>query len=111
MMASYTVREVAEQFLELYADRRRWTKNYNARNKHGAEVLVGSREAVKWCLVGAQERMARAGKVPSAIMEQFSAAKKAACNALYGDPSEVYVNDQHGLAAVRAVLRRAGGIE
>ena len=111
-MKDYSMREIAEQFLELFADSRRWTKEADARDKRGRTVPPESQTAVQWCLAGAQSRMAAADKISSDERYKFSIAKKLAIQELFGsDLCETEVNDQKGLNAVRAVLRRAGGIE
>lgn len=115
---NYTNRELAEQFLELFARRSRWTRWTQARNAKGAEVSIVDPSAARWCLSGAQERMRAAGKVSPASQQAFRDAKAVAIRELFGDVtppgvplSETSINDHKGLAAVRMVLRRAGGLE
>jgi len=105
MVIAMTPSEIAEQFLELFSKKERWTSGPYAIDETGAAVKVDSQSACAWCLYGAWWRARLAGKISLFDMSIFAEAIEDASRALYGYDA-VMANEADGLPAVRAILRR-----
>lgn len=82
-------------------DKDHWTKGTEARNKDGIEVNPRNEEAVRFCLIGACERID--GDFQKAGMTFLSVA----CKELYNTPYLFSVNDNVGFKAVKKAIARA----
>ena len=95
-----STREILVRARALVADRRRWTRDVTARDRHHRPVSASDPSARRWCPIGAVVHVAEGCGVP--FVEAFVLLQAASLE-LYGVPVSA-VNDLSGPFGHRAVL-------
>lgn len=102
VVALVTAAEVLIAAYHLLGSKDSWTQGTDARAADGRPVVPCDRDAVRWNVLGAVERVTEPGTLCTK-----------ACDALYVAAKQLYgtnawrVNEDHGYAAVCRMFRRA----
>lgn len=106
----YTDKYLAKQFLKLFAKPSRWCMGPTAMDAAGTAVDPEAADAVRFCSQGAMDRATyvaseRRDLALQGALARFDDRWDDEASALYDDASYIGVNEDHGLKAVRRVLK------
>jgi len=104
MVIAMTTSEIASQFLELFRKPERWCRLPTAIDRDGGTVVHDDSLACAWCLFGAYLRASQTEAIRGDLDRFWNELYDVSESMYHKDP--IGVNDEIGLPAVRAILRR-----